>query len=1395
MSFLNCKFRNSLVLLSVFYFSSFSPVLAQTGAWSAVTATAPHTNAGVMILMTDGTVLCKNSSGGGQGTGWDKLTPDATGSYKNGTWTSIASMARDRLYFSSQVLPDGRLYVCGGEYGAGGKYGEVYNPKTNTWTTAGGAGWVFASVVSDANSEILYNGNVLQAIVDASGTDSNYIWNPVTNTYIKGPKCLRIDNEAMWVKLPDSSVIFIDNYSTTSERYIPSLNIWQNDATVPVNLYDPYGFEAGAAFMLPDGRAFFIGSTPTTAYYTPSGNTTPGTFAAGPAIPLSQGVPDGASAMMANGVILMAVSPTPTASDNFPSPTSYYEFNYTSNTFTQVGAPGGGMTTANSTYISNMLDLPDGTVLFANQGSNRYYQYTPGTAPLAAGQPTISTITRVNCDTFQVTGTLFNGICEGAGYGDDWQMETNYPIVRLSAGGNVYYATTYNWNRIGAVQTGALPDTAIFVIPAALPTGTYSVVLSANGNPSAPFVINTSLTISPSPVTLCVGANTTLTDVATIGYWSSANTGIATVGSTTGIATGVALGTTTISYSIGQCYSTVNVTVNALAPITGTATVCQGAVTPLTDAVTGGTWSSTTGNTTVDGSGNVTGVTPGTSTISYTAPSGCTTSVDVTVNPAPTATITATGSTTFCLGSNVTLNATPGGGYTYQWQLGGSNIGGATNSSYVATLGGNYTVIITNSNGCSATSAATTVTTTAGPGATITPAGPTTFCTGGSVVLNANTGAGLTYQWMLGGVNIPGATLSAYTATLGGNYTVMVSQGVCSVTSTPTTVTVNTAPTVTPISGSSNVCTGLNTTLSDGTAGGVWTSSNTAKATVGSSSGIVTGVTTGTAVITYTFTNTCGSVFTTATVTVSAATAVAAITGSVNVCVGNTIALTDATSSGIWSSSNTGVATVSGSGIVTGVTAGTTTISYTVTNAAGCVSSAAMTITVYSPSSGIITPLSSTTFCSGGYVTLTATTGSGYTYRWQAGGINIPGATASTYTANTSGNYTVIIYYPGGCSATTAAVTVTVTGGSIVTPAVGISASFGDTVCTTTTASTFTAIPVNGGASPTYQWYVNGTPVGAGVTYTYLPANGDIITCVLTSNATCAFPDTAIKSITMTVSPMLSPAVSITSVHNDSTCTGDTVLFAAVPVNGGTAPTYLWTQNGINVATGPYYIYQPQNGDTLIVTMTSNYPCLSTPIAVSNIFIIHVFTPTVNALSVTVSQSNIISGSVDTFTAIATGAGPSPSFQWYIDGNPVAGATSYRYITDSLRDGQIVNCMETSSYLCSDPYSIFSGGITITVQPNTVRPIGMNNGNFTLVPNPNNGTFIIKGALRSTSDDKVNITITNVLGQAVYKKTTFAKNGNVNEQIMLSNMLSAGTYQVSVTSGEDHVVFHVVVEK
>jgi len=440
---------------------------SQAGTWTPVSSAAPG-GINLMLLLTDGTVMAQN----GGGNGWYKLTPDSTGSYVNGTWSTLAPMHDTRLYGSSDVLRDGRVFIAGAEYGTGGKTAEVYDPLSNTWTMAPDAGQNFV----DSISETLPNGNVLIAPVGPSTSGGTVIYNIANNTWSAGPTLYRggYQDEASWVKLPDGSILTIDPFGTNSERYIPSLNQWVNDGVVPDSLYDGLG-ELGAAVLLPNGHAFFIGGTGHTALYTPSGNTSPGSWAAGPDVPNGQGQSDAPAAMMVNGVVLCAVGPAGT----YNSPTSFYEYSYTANAFTAVNGPTG--TTDNvSPYGTRMLDLPDGSVLYSNGGS-QLYTYRPSGSALAAGKPVVTGISRNADGSYHLTGTLLNGISEGAAYGDDAQMSTNYPIIRLTdAGGHVTFGRTYGWSSTG-VTTGSTPESTEFTVPASLPPSTYSLQVIANG--------------------------------------------------------------------------------------------------------------------------------------------------------------------------------------------------------------------------------------------------------------------------------------------------------------------------------------------------------------------------------------------------------------------------------------------------------------------------------------------------------------------------------------------------------------------------------------------------------------------------------------------------------------------------------------------------------------------------------------------------------------------------------------------------------------------------------------------------------------------------------------------------------------------------------------------------
>jgi glucose/arabinose dehydrogenase len=204
---------------------------------------------------------------------------------------------------------------------------------------------------------------------------------------------------------------------------------------------------------------------------------------------------------------------------------------------------------------------------------------------------------------------------------------------------------------------------------------------------------------------------------------------------------------------------------------------------------------------------------------------GCTKtapSVATTIAASVTSAITANGPTTFCTGGSVILsvtNAIPG--YSYQWENNGTNISGATLSSYTATSTGSYTCFVSASCG-NATSAAI-ATTVGGITATITPSGTSTICAGSALTFSANTGTGFTYQWYRNGAAISGAINSTYSASSNGTYKVIVSQsGSCSSTSANAilVVTNNPTPTITA-GGPTTFCAGQSVTLTANTFAGV----------------------------------------------------------------------------------------------------------------------------------------------------------------------------------------------------------------------------------------------------------------------------------------------------------------------------------------------------------------------------------------------------------------------------------------------------------------------------------------------------------------------------------------------------------------------------------------------
>lgn len=468
------------------------------------------------------------------------------------------------------------------------------------------------------------------------------------------------------------------------------------------------------------------------------------------------------------------------------------------------------------------------------------------------------------------------------------------------------------------------------------------------------------VTVNATPVpisgsmSICPGSTSTLSDVTPGGVWSSSNIAIATI-STAGVVTGASVGSATISYTIGSCYTTSIITVNpSPVAITGSTNVCSGASTTLSNATAGGAWScSNPAIATISLIGVVTGISPGTATIFYTLPTGCSSSSGITVNPVPA---TITGSTTICPGASTTLSDITAGGI---WSSSSPTIEMIGLSTGIVTGISPGTAVISYSlpTGCF-TTAAVTVNVSPAP---IT--GPGSVCTG-SIISLTDTSSGGT--WTSSNISVATISSPGIVSGIAAN-TATISYTLPSGCYATFIVTVNT---VAPVTGTSIICVTTTAVLSDIIPGGTWSSSNIAVASVGSS-GTVTGVSPGVAVITYSS----GGCFAFANLTVDPTPA--PVTGGNFVCTGQTLTLDDTDAGGTWSSSNSGIATISfiggSSGVVTGISSGTVVMTYSL--GAGCYATTVITVN----SSPVITASATRTACGGLYL---ATASGGTTYSW-----------------------------------------------------------------------------------------------------------------------------------------------------------------------------------------------------------------------------------------------------------------------------------------------------------------------------------------------------------------------------------------------------------------------------
>ena len=441
-----------------------------------------------MFLLSDGRVMVQE-----EGTAhWHALTPDDSGSYVNGTWSVLKDMAFWRRYYASGILKDGRVIIVGGEQDGDTiqdtNKGEIYDPVADSWSAIPTPpGW---AQVGDAVSCILPDGRLM--IGELAGTRC-IIYNPTTNSWTNAASKAVRSNEETWILEPDDTIVSPQCWSPyQSEKYIIASDTWQDEGAPGVTLVDPVMHEIGPGMLLYNGTTIFFGAASAggvgkTALYTrPAMPTGVGAWAAGPDIPKvsSQTMVcnDCPASLLPNGKVLLTGAQF--LANDWGNPIHFFEYNPATNTIVHVTDPSNN---ANKLYLSRMMLLPTGQVLFS-PSSNNVQVYTPDGGPQEAWRPTITSVTPHTPggifqipDYYLLQGTQLNGLSQANVYGDDCQPATNYPLVRLhnTSTGHVFYARTYQFSTMG-VATGASAQSCRFKL-SGVPYGQYDLSVVANG--------------------------------------------------------------------------------------------------------------------------------------------------------------------------------------------------------------------------------------------------------------------------------------------------------------------------------------------------------------------------------------------------------------------------------------------------------------------------------------------------------------------------------------------------------------------------------------------------------------------------------------------------------------------------------------------------------------------------------------------------------------------------------------------------------------------------------------------------------------------------------------------------------------------------------------------------
>ena len=303
--------------------------------------------------------------------------------------------------------------------------------------------------------------------------------------------------------------------------------------------------------------------------------------------------------------------------------------------------------------------------------------------------------------------------------------------------------------------------------------------------------------------------------------------------------------------------------------------------------------------------------------------------------------------------------------------------------------------------------------------------------------------------------------------------------------------------------------------------------------------------------------------------------------------------------------------------------------------------------------------------------------------------------------------------------------------------------------------------------------------------YTYVPADNDAVSCIMTSNAACASPQSVSSDpLIVPVNPAVTPGINITATAT-TVCAGTSVTYTATAVNGGPSPSYQWKVNNINVgANAATYTYTPANGDVISCELISSATCAS-PQTVSSIAInMTVNMPTTPEITLAVSPGmNVTEGTLLNFTGMVSGAADY-TIHWYH--NSVLSETTVSPVntfsitatppTDTVWASLVVDGCYTDTSFNSDIMVILVSGTGIDF---VKKAWGLQ-----VYPNPAKEYITIeiqKGTIAEAF-------LTDVLGRKV---KSIPVSGNKQKESINVSGLSAGSYYLHLKiqhSGKDILV-------